>query len=190
MSEHLQYRRSKFASDNLSLQYFKQEYSKLQSRNILELGTKRWYSHPTHHREELSPWNTYTMTDVEVGQDVDVVADAHKLSSVFGEESFSVVWSSSVFEHLHSPWIAAEEILKVLKPGGLFFAQTHLCFPEHGYPNDFFRFTRNGLERLFDDATEVVSSYDFPATLTPHDSAIDWNKAAPNFLNVNIAGKK
>lgn len=130
------------------------------------------------------------MTDVQEGADVDVVSDAHSLSKTFPVEQFSTILSCSVFEHLHSPWVAAEEILKVLKPGGLFFIQVHQCFPIHGFPDFYFLFSDSALKHLFKGASKVVASYDYPATLTPDDSSIDWNKAAPVFLNANISGVK
>jgi SAM-dependent methyltransferase len=177
-------------SQNPSLFYFFEQLSKKKSYSVLEIGTKRWSDGPTHHKDLMPNFETYTMTDVTGGIDVDVVSDAHKLSSVFYPGSFDVVWSSSVWEHLHSPWEAAHEVLKVLKPGGLFFIQTHQIFPEHGYPHDYFRYTTEGLKRLFSAASSSVASYDFPCTITPHNSEVVWNKAAPAYLNVNIAGVK
>lgn len=192
MSEHLQYRGRALDKGRLndSLKFFFSEYDKIpvHERKVLELGTRRWGTSPTHHKAELAPWMAYLMADAMPGEDVDLVADAHALS--LPDESLSVVWASSVWEHLHSPWKAATEVLRVLRPGGLFFVQTHLAFPEHGYPNDFFRFTRQGLERLFDVASRKVSCYEYPADLTPQSKEIEWNKAAPNYLNVCIAGRK
>lgn len=42
--------------------------------------------------------------------------DVHSLS--FADESFDLVVSSDVWEHLHSPYVAHEEIFRVLKKGG------------------------------------------------------------------------
>ena len=48
---------------------------------------------------------------------MDVVGDAHKLSSYFHDE-FDLIFSSAVFEHLAMPWRASIEIIKLLKKGG------------------------------------------------------------------------
>lgn len=118
--------------------------------SVLELGTKQ--SRPgrsTMHKYFVPHAKEYIGSDYEAGLDVDVLADVHELSHVFGEKRFDAVISCSTFEHLKYPWIAAIEICRVLKPGGLVFVQTHQTFPIHGYPEDYFRYTQDGLESLF-----------------------------------------
>jgi SAM-dependent methyltransferase len=177
---------------NESLQYFFSEYAKQDpaTRSVLEIGTRRWGSKPTHHRELLEPCAKFTMSDFMDGEDVDVVSDAHSLASVFGENRFDVVWASSVWEHLKDPWLAAQEVLRVLRPGGLFFIQTHQAFPIHGYPDFYFLFSDTALKHLFKDAKKTVAAYEFPCSITPRDQAVEWNPAAPSFLNVCVSGAK
>ena len=80
-------------------------------------------------------------------KEMHLIADAHSLP--FADETFSFVYALAVFEHLHSPWIAADEIFRVLKPGGEVFVLTAFMQHEHGYPNHYFNMTRSGLERIF-----------------------------------------
>jgi hypothetical protein len=54
-----------------------------------------------------------------------------------------------VFEHLAMPWIAAEEISKILKVGGWVFVETHFSFSSHERPWHFFQFSDMGLKALF-----------------------------------------
>jgi len=75
------------------------------------------------------------------------LADAHKLP--FEDNSFGYVYSLAVFEHLHSPWIAANEIYRVLKPGGKVFTLTAFMQHMHGYPHHYFNMTTYGLRRIF-----------------------------------------
>ena len=69
--------------------------------------------------------------------EMDCIADAHALP--FADEMFSYVYSLAVFEHLHSPWIAADEIFRVLKPGGEVYVLTAFMQHLHGYPNHYFK---------------------------------------------------
>lgn len=183
-------------SSNPALVRFLTTYASLQHRRVLELGTKRSNPNvPTHHRamlEEWAPLDSYVMSDVEPGDDVDVVANAHSLIGPFGKRAFDAVLACSVWEHLERPWVAAEEVMRVLAPGGVFFIQTHQSFPIHGYPNDYFRFSDAALRLLFEDvgACDVVTCYEFQATLTPKDPAVVWNAAAPAWLNVCAFGRR
>lgn len=117
---------------------------------VLELGTRRVEGNPTTLRHEWVPHAAeYIGMDFQEGPDVDVVADVHSMSEVLGEARFDAVISCSTFEHIQFPWIAVLEIARVLKPGGLVFVQTHHTYPIHGFPQDYWRFTEDGLATLF-----------------------------------------
>lgn len=164
---------------------FLRHLSAMRDYSVLEVGTLRWGREPTHHKAWMEGWASYTMADIQPGEDVDVVCDAHKMVAVFGEDRFDAFWSSSTWEHLARPWIASQEVLRVLKPGGAFFIQTHQTFPLHGYPNDYFRFSTDALAVCFEGARDVVASYEFPCEVrSPSCNSSDaW-------LNVCISGRK
>jgi len=154
----------------------------------LEIGTRRWVeSTPTHHCEWF-PRGFLTMSDGMPGLDVDVVADAHNLTATFGRDAFHAFAACSVWEHLERPWIAAREVIRVLKPGGIFFVQTHQTFPIHGYPHDFFRFSDAALKLIFEDAGAigVISAYEFPARIVSE----RCGEQKPAWLNVCAFGRK
>lgn len=115
---------------------------------ILEVGSRN-ITGAGHRFEGLCKRENYVGFDVGAGENVDVVGDVHKLSSYFPPNSFDVVFSVAVFEHLAMPWIVAEEISRVLKPGGLVFTFTHFSFAEHELPWHFFQFNKGGLRSLF-----------------------------------------
>lgn len=76
-----------------------------------------------------------------------VVGDAQRLP--FRDESFDVVYSIAVLEHVPKPWLAAQEIARVLRPGGhvaLELPFLNVIHDEH----DYFRFTDRGIRSLFD----------------------------------------
>jgi SAM-dependent methyltransferase len=88
-------------------------------------------------------------------ENLDVVADAHALP--FPAASFDFVFSLAVFEHLHSPWVAAAEIARDLRPGGRVYTLCAILQPLHGYPDHYFNATESGLRRLFADGFDVES---------------------------------
>lgn len=92
----------------------------------------------------------YTGFDLYEGANVDVTGDAHKLSDYFEKNrKFDLIISLYVFEHLAMPWVVAEEIMKMLKPGGSVFIIAPFAFAAHERPWDFFRFSEQGLKMLF-----------------------------------------
>jgi SAM-dependent methyltransferase len=117
---------------------------------ILELGSRNVTGKNL--RSRFSNAN-YIGFDFYAGENVDVVGDAHGLSSYFrGQEKFDLIFSSAVFEHLHMPWVAAMEIQKMLKVGGFVFIETHFSYSSHERPWNFFQFSDMGLRSLFNDA--------------------------------------
>ncbi|MBQ9359714.1 MAG: methyltransferase domain-containing protein [Lachnospiraceae bacterium] len=91
---------------------------------------------------------TYIGFDYYNGENVDVVGDAHKLTSYF-DDKFDLIFSSAVFEHLAMPWIVSTEIIKLLKMGGHVFVETHYSYSSHERPWHFFQFSENALNVLF-----------------------------------------
>jgi GT2 family glycosyltransferase/glycosyltransferase involved in cell wall biosynthesis/SAM-dependent methyltransferase len=77
----------------------------------------------------------------------DVVADAHHLP--FADDTFALVVAMNAFEHYRQPVRVAEQIERVLTPGGLVFVHTAFLQPEHETPNHYFNCTRYGLEQWF-----------------------------------------
>ena len=59
----------------------------------------------------------------------DILCDAHFLP--FGAEQFDFVYTSALFEHLACPPLAAQEVRRVLKPGGRFVGSVSFLEPWH-----------------------------------------------------------
>lgn len=82
---------------------------------------------------------TYIGVDFVAGHGVDIVLeDPYKLP--FGDESIDAVVCSSCFEHCEMFWLLFLEILRILKPSGLFYLNTPSNGMFHQYPVDCWRF--------------------------------------------------
>jgi SAM-dependent methyltransferase len=157
---------------------------------VIEMGARR--SDPrvsTLHRDWAPVDAKFIGTDFMSGLDVDVIADVHRFSKAFSPNSIDAIICVSVLEHVERPWIAAKEIAKIMRPGGQIFCYTHFAFPEHGYPSDYFRFTRAGLEMIFRDAElEIVGSdYENPCAI------VAWaepDMARSAFTGIRLVARK
>jgi len=112
-------------------------------------------------RRDIAPagWD-YSGLDVLAGPNVDVVGDAHRVSSLYPASHFDAVMSFSVLEHLMMPWKFVLELNRVLKPGAIGVFTTHQCWPLHDQPWDFWRFSDQAWTGLLNAATgfEIVDA--------------------------------
>jgi SAM-dependent methyltransferase len=93
---------------------------------------------------------TYIGVDFVPGNGVDVILeDPYKLP--YDDESIDLVISSSCFEHSEFFWITFTEIIRCLKPSGLFYLNAPSGGAYHKYPIDAWRF--------YPDAGEALTRY-------------------------------
>jgi len=79
-----------------------------------------------------------------------IAGDAHALPIKSGCIDF--ITAFEVLEHLEKPWVAFEEIARVLNKGGLFAVTAPMYWHVHGWPRDYWRFTADGLKLLAENA--------------------------------------
>lgn len=85
--------------------------------------------------------------DIQAGPGVDVVGDGHKLP--FLDSSLDAAIALTTLKHLRNPFTFVSELHRVLKPGGLVYAQCVLFDPYHRCPGDYVHFTTSGIVQLF-----------------------------------------
>ena len=81
----------------------------------------------------------YIGVDFAPGRGVDVVLD-DPYQLPFADQSIDAVVSSSCFEHVEMFWLSFNEVLRVLKPQGLFYLNAPSNGDFHRYPVDCWRF--------------------------------------------------
>lgn len=123
----------------------------VKGKSVLEAGAKNYNGSA---RDLVMPFKPkqYVGTDLEAGSGVDWVCDAGTLIENFGPDSFDVVITTEMLEHVED-WRGVIHNLKgVLKPGGTLFITTRSKgFPYHEYPGDFWRYELDDMRAIFAD---------------------------------------
>lgn len=120
--------------------------------DVLDFGSE-WFGDPD------GGWQTYMrwMLKAIVGND--------RLNHVLGvypqyniealpsaDHSFDMVVADQVLEHVQRPWLAANEVWRVTKPGGIAMVATPGLYPVHPSPLDCWRIMPDGYRLLFPEA--------------------------------------
>lgn len=70
-------------------------------------------------------------------------------------DSFDIVLCTQVLEHVRHPHRALEEMTRVLRPDGHLLLSTHGVYPHHPDPGDYWRWTQQGFEAMFEDVDRL-----------------------------------
>jgi SAM-dependent methyltransferase len=105
--------------------------------------------------------SSYDGSDVEPGPRITYVSPVESLP--VPDESYELVLCTQVMEHVRHPHQALREMTRVLAPGGHLFLTTHGVYPFHPHPGDYWRWTRQGFEAMFEDTENLEL-----VTLVPH----------------------
>jgi len=94
----------------------------------------------------------YVGMDSAQGPGVDLIVKADVLCEVFGWETFDIVLSTEMMEHVVDWRLIIQQMKGLVKPGGLLIITTRSPgFPYHPYPIDMWRYTLEDAKRIFAD---------------------------------------
>jgi SAM-dependent methyltransferase len=91
----------------------------------------------------------YVGVDLEAGKGVDVIADLTAGLGPLQEGHFALAICCSVLEHTPTPWVMAENLTRLLRPGGALYISVPWVWRYHAYPDDYFRFSPRAVQSLF-----------------------------------------
>jgi len=138
---------------NASLRKFKL------SGKILDLGAGIVYSSYFDFFQK-EPGYTVTTVDISPERKPDITADLEQLLPL-GPDSYDTVLCFNLLEHIYGHQQLLSETCRVLKPGGSLVGYVPFLVKYHPDPHDYFRYTTQGLERLFKDAGFSASHIEY-----------------------------
>ncbi len=118
----------------------------------LEVGS-RDYGNTQDLRVLFTGRGPYVGVDMTAGPGVDVVLDLTEefpaVDAKVQGRRFGTVFCLSVLEHCEQPFRLAENVTRLLRPGGWLCLSAPFSWRLHGYPHDYWRFTPEGVRKLF-----------------------------------------
>jgi SAM-dependent methyltransferase len=132
---------------------------------IVDRSSKRWRA--------LFPSDEFIGVDIEAGANVDravdICSDFAEVDARLDGRRFGFIICQHVLEHVRKPWVAAQNIQDLLRPGGHCYVAAPWVQAFHGFPSDYWRFSFPALMELF-DKLEFVDMY-YSASGTGFDAA-------------------
>lgn len=123
----------------------------VRDRRVLEVGSRDVNGSLRPHVQALQP-TEYIGVDIQSGLSVDKIVNADSLVRTFGEESFDVVISTEMLEHVKDWRLVVSQLKRVLKPDGILVITTRSKgTPYHDYPGDYWRFEMTDMRAIFGD---------------------------------------
>jgi len=152
---------------------------------FLEIGSRDYGS--TVNIRSLFPGEPYIGVDMSAGKGVDKVIDFTlpfaELDQALEGLRFGTIFCLSVLEHCDQPFRMAENITRLLKPGGVLYVSVPYVWKFHGYPSDYWRFTHEGVKKLFPDL-----SFDMDVAQLSTDVEGDFRPVDENLSKLRIKG--
>ena len=122
---------------SLASQIRKQFGLNLEHKVIVNIGSGTNRIHPEIINIDILPF-----------KNVDIVADIVELP--LANESVDGIICDTVLEHITNPDLAMRELSRILKPGGALITIVPFLYPYHSSPNDFHRWTSEGLRHMLE----------------------------------------
>lgn len=103
----------------------------------------------------LSSATTHVGIDIQSAEGIDLIVDLNGVWPI-QSASFDVILCTQVLEHVRNMDGVMEEMLRVLKPGGILILTVPFCYNEHGTPGDYRRFPVPGIQAILDRHYVVI----------------------------------
>jgi SAM-dependent methyltransferase len=104
------------------------ERKEFKDKRVLEVGSKYVNGSVRPLIERFCSPREYVGVDIEAGKFVDLILPAEKLIEYFGSESFDIVISTEMLEHVQNRRLVIDNMKSVLKHGGYIYQLDHMVF--------------------------------------------------------------
>ena len=132
---------------SLIVEKFEAEFVKPKEGRTLITGSRLYPGR----EDRRSLYRNALGVDMLSGPGVDKVLNLEDRQAVKALGLFDHVECLSVLEHSRAPWKMAGNVQRMMKHGASLYLSVPFIWRVHAYPNDYFRFTVEGIRSLFEN---------------------------------------
>lgn len=162
--------------------------SEVKGKRIIEVGSLDVNGSARPMIVSMGP-TEYWGVDCWLGPSVDVVCKADDLERTFGLESFDIVLSTEMLEHVEDWRLVISQLKRAVKKGGLLILTTRSPgFPYHPFPIDKWRYTKEDFKAVFRDF-EILELRDDPlvaGVFLKARKSMNFSEADLSKINVHV----
>lgn len=153
-------------------------------KRVIELGACEVNGSLRPLLESYNP-SEYVGVDIVNGPGVDIVCPVENILEKFGPDSFDVVLSTEMLEHVRDWRKVISNIKRICKPGGIIVLTTRSKgFIYHAHPYDFWRYEPEDMKEIFSDCEIIKLQSDPQAT---HDGVFIKVRKPADFKENDLA---
>ena len=116
---------------------------------VLDIGGKN-----SPYRSQINA-TKYEVLDVCPEFEPDYKVDVHNIQGVIANSTFDSIIATEVLEHCYDPATVISEFHRILKHKGVLLLSVPFLYPYHPDPQDYYRYTKDGLKHLFHIFSDV-----------------------------------
>ncbi|MFX0186837.1 MAG: methyltransferase domain-containing protein [Candidatus Hodarchaeota archaeon] len=132
-----------------------------QGKRVIEIGSKYVNGTVRPFIEKYLKPKEYIGVDIEPGRSVDIILPAENIVEYFGKESFDILISTELMEHVKDWKLIVKNFKDILIKDGLIYITTRSRgFPFHGHPFDFWRYELEDIREIFSDFEIILLNKD------------------------------
>ena len=135
--------------------------AEVKGKKIIEVGS---YDVNGSLRPIIEAWGNpdeYVGVDIIDGPGIDLICPAEEIIEKFGKESFDIVISTEMLEHVRDWRKVISNFKNICKPNGLILITTRSYgFGYHDFPYDFWRFETEDMTSIFSDCNILNLQHD------------------------------
>lgn len=155
----------------------------VENKDVIEIGSYNVNGSLRPYTVSLMP-RKYIGVDIKEGQFVDIICNAENVLDKFGKESFDLVITTEMMEHVENWRKVISNLKNICKENGVIILTTRSKgFGKHDFPSDYWRYEIDDMKQIFSDF--IIESIEKDSK---HPGVFVRTRKPKNFVEKDLSG--